>query len=526
MARILGLDIGPLTVRGTLVRTAFRSTEVVRYLEVPIAPAGQPMESTPANGGPTEGAGHPEALAHSGSSETNALRAAVETLVAQLDRPPDQVVVALDGREASLRVVELPAGAAKKIAEVLPFELDELVPFEMDEAIVDFQPVDRSETLLRVMAAAVPKERVAQHLASLKAVGVEPVEIAVGAAALDGLVTLVEELDGNEPRALVEIRQDRTEVCVLAGGTCHFARTLTGGLDSIAGGGEALRRELRRTFAAYRATGGPVPERVYLCGDAAHLPDAAVPWLADVVGQEIALLPLPEAPGIEPSLRPCFALATALAGRATHRGKRLNLRRGELAHTRSGGVLRQHARVLAVCGTCVLIAFGYSVWARYTVLSAEREQLRAQLAQITEDIFDEETRSPTRARELLEGGRQTVDPLPKFTAYDVLDAISGAIPPDITHDTRRLTIEIDDETREGRFELQGTVASIAERDTIAANLEAHRCFKEIKPGPTSPGPGNERLNYRLEAEVHCPGDEPVLPDTGRRRRRRSGRGSR
>lgn len=542
MARILGLDIGPQAVRATLVRTALRSTEVVRYLEAPILPVGTPL--APGMGGVSpsqdavasqnaadqaaanEEASDGGALAPPGPSKVAAVRTALGTLLGQLDRPPEQVIVALDGREASLRIVELPAGAAKKIAEVLPFELDELVPFEMDEAIVDYQPVDRTATLLRVLAAAVPKDRVAQHLAELKEVGVDPVEVAVGAAALDGLVRLVPELEGDEPRVLVEIRQDRTDVCVLVGGTCHFARTLTGGLEAIRSGGETLRRELKRTFAAYRATGAPPPERVYLCGEAARLPDAAIPWLADIVGQEVTLLQLPDAPGADPSLRPSFALATALAGRATHRGKRLNLRRGDLAHTRSGGLLRQHARLLAACAACALLAFGYSVWAQYTVLSEEQEQLRAQLAQVTKDIFDEETRSPVRARELLEGGRQTVDPLPKFTAYDVLDAISAAIPPEITHDTRRLTIEIDDETREGRFELQGTVASIAERDTIAANLEAHRCFTEIKPGPTSPGPGNERLNYRLEAEVHCPGDEPVLPDSGRRRSRRRSRGDR
>ena len=530
MARILGLDIGPRTVRATLVRTALRTTEVVRYLEAHVAPsstptglAADPAMAEPGTGEAPEAPDTPRGLASLPGplpSPEEPLRSAIADLFAQLDRPPDQVIVALDGREASLRVVELPAGAAKKVAEVLPFELDELVPFEMDEAIVDYQPVDRTETLLRVLAAAVPKERVAEYLAELRALSVDPVEVAVGAAALDGLIPLVGELAADEPRALVELRADRTEVCVLAGGTCHFARTLTGGMDQLLAGGEALRRELKRTFAAYRATGGAPFEAVYLCGEAAGASDAALPWLSEILGQEVARLSLPDAPGVEPIVRPAFALATALAGRATTRAKRLNLRRGDLAHTRSSGVLRQHARLLAGAAISVLLAFSYSVWARYTVLGEERQQLRAQLASVTEDIFDEETQSPTRARELLEGGRRTVDPLPKFTAYDVLDAISAAIPPEITHDTRRLTIEIDDETREGRFELQGTVASIAERDTIAANLEAHECITEIKPGPTSPGPGNQRLNYRLEADVHCPGDEPVLPESNRRRRSR------
>ena len=122
----------------------------------------------------------------------------------------------------------------------------------------------------------------------------------------------------------------------------------------------------------------------------------------------------------------------------------------------------------------------------------------------------------------LQSTSTTGEPAAPVTAWDALDAISAAIPQEIQHDARRLTIEIDDESREGRIELQGLVASLAERDTIAANFEAHPCFDEIKPGPTSPGPNNTGLNYRLEATVHCPGDEPIVaPDERRSSRSRN-----
>ena len=202
------------------------------------------------------------------------------------------------------------------------------------------------------------------------------------------------------------------------------------------------------------------------------------------------------------------------------RAKRIDLRQGEFAATQAMGALAANGKLLAIAAVPIALAFFFSIWARWTVLDDERTALREQLAEVTEDVFDERTASPSEARELLEGGRRVADPLPHFTAYDVLDAVSAAIPQEITHDTRRLTIEIDDEAREGRFEIQGIVASIAERDTIAANFEAHECFEEIKRGPTSPGPRNEGLNYRLEATIHCPGDEPVVQEESSRRRRR------
>ena len=498
MARILGIDLGKASVRGTVVRSTLRSTEVVQYLEQPFTPA--------APGEPNEG-----------------LQTAIRELVGAISPPPDQVIAALDGRDASLRVIELPAGAAKRVGDVLPYELDELVPFEIEDAIIDHQPVDRGDTIMRVLATAVPMTRVGHRLSELKELGLDPSELAVGAAALDGLRHLLPELKGDKTQLLLMIDLDHTEVCILQAGACVFARTLVGGTEELRAGGRRLGGDLKRTLASYRASGGSALDEVFVGGEAALYPDSILPWVSELTGQEAHVLALPDSPGADPSVRPRFTTSTALAGRAVSRSRRLDLRQGEFAHTKAMSALRQHTRLIAVCAACILVSFVFSTWARYSVLADERDRLQEQLLEVTDDAFGEGTRSPTQARELLAGGRQSADPLPRFTAYDVLDAVSAAVPPDIKHDTRRLNIEVDDVQREGRFELQGTVASIAERDTIAANFEAHECFTEINRGPTSPGPRNEGLNYRLEATVHCPGDEPIIADERSSRRRRSRR---
>lgn len=558
MARILGLDIGRSALRAVLVRTSMRHVEMDRFIEVPLAPATDPQ-------------GRAEALA-----------AGLAELVAIVARPADEVIVALDGREGSLRVVELPAGAAKRIGEVLPFELNDVLPFETADAVVDHQPIDKSDTILRVLAAAAPRARVETLLAELKASAIDPKEIAVGAAALDGLRHLVPELNAPGPLMVVCIGVDRTDVCVLEKGACTFARTTDGGVELLSRGQQVqLASSLKRTLAAYRAAGHPPPSRAYLGGDAAQHADSMLPWLQEALGIEASLVAVPDrrepatkrkpgaaaqpadalateandgsaesagsaadratvsagsgadraaeeltlgAPAIPSasSERAKFAFAAALAARVATRGKRLDLRQGPLAYTKAMGSLRSQGKRIAIAAAPVLVAFLFATWARHAVLDDERERLQAQLAEVTREVFDEETRDPAAARALLEGGRRIADPIPKFTAWDALDAISAAIPQEIQHDARRLTIEIDDESREGRIELQGLVASLAERDTIAANFEAHPCFDEIKPGPTSPGPNNTGLNYRLEAEIHCPGDEPIVaPDERRSSRSRN-----
>ncbi|MEM1415175.1 MAG: hypothetical protein AAGH15_09755 [Myxococcota bacterium] len=181
--------------------------------------------------------------------------------------------------------------------------------------------------------------------------------------------------------------------------------------------------------------------------------------------------------------------------------------------------MRDNARLIAIAAAAVLLSFAFATYARWATLSAEQEELRAQLGEVTEAVFDTRTTSPTRAKELLEGGSSASDPLPRFTAYDALEAISAAVPPEVVHDTRRLIVEIDDVAREGRFEIQGVVPSIAERDTIVAALEAHECFQDVDKGPTS-NAGDDKLSYRLEVTIGCPGDAPAEgEDEGRRRGR-------
>jgi hypothetical protein len=168
-------------------------------------------------------------------------------------------------------------------------------------------------------------------------------------------------------------------------------------------------------------------------------------------------------------------------------------------------------RLLAVCLTAIVLSFAISLLARYRVARAEHEQLTASLAEVSRDLLGEEARSALHARELLTAGPRIDDPLPRFDAYDVLEAISESIPTDIQHDTRRLLIEIDDSGDEGRFEIQGTVGSIAERDRLVDQLQSHRCFADVEKGSISTAV-EDRKDYKIVVKVEC---ADVDPDEGK-----------
>lgn len=478
MSLVLGLEITPRVVRGAFLKTALRGSELECYAEAPIA---RPSES---------------------QSEADVLREAISKVMAQASRPPDRIIAALDGEAASLRLIDLPAGVEKKIAEVLPGELEAVLPFDIEDAVVDYQIVGRGDTTIQLMTVAAPRENVSERLRQLQDAGADPRELAVGAAAFDGLAGLIGESLADRTVLVIDVGSVCTDFAVLMNGQCTFARTLSGGMDLVESGRRAqLGAALQRTLASYKAQRAEEPSIILLSGETAPM-ETARQWLSEQLGIECGTVPVPRAVGADDDTAPKFAKAAALAARAITRKKHLDLRQGEFASKAAAGEIRKHLRLIAVCVAAVLLSAIVSLGARYRVASAEHEALMDKLAEVSQDLLGEEARSALYARELLVAGPRIDDPLPRFDAYDVLEAISESIPADIPHDTRRLLIEIDDDGVTGRFEIQGTVGSIAERDRLVEELQSHRCFADVEKGSISTAVG-DRKDYKVTVKVEC-----------------------
>jgi general secretion pathway protein L len=479
VAITLGIDIAQRSIRGVLLRTGMRSMEIERYVEVPV-PAIE-----------------------AGAAHENVLHAAVRDLFAQLGQSPDNVIAAIDGARASLRVVSIPVAAKKRAAEVLPFELDPLLPFPIEESLVDYQEVHTTGTEVSLLAAAVPESVVQETIDALGRLEIQPRELAVGAAALDGLSPFISQ-PPDEAWLMLHLDVQSCDVCVLRGGACELARTLDEGLEGLSTRPAGFRNALSQTIMKYRADGGPLISKVLLMGEG-----SADPRLADFLGQELNLsvervaLPRPKTSQVEPS--PIFGKALALAGRTVRRGKRLDLRRGRFALPRGVSQLREYALLAACCALALILSYSFRVWAEYRVLGEERDALQEKLAKVTEQHFGESTKSPKRARELLEGGGASKDPLPRFDALRALGAISAAVPLTVTHDTRKLEISLDETGQTGSFELQGQLADLTARDQVADALDGHECIEQLERGKTSTVPGQERKSYTLSGTIACPG---------------------
>ena len=148
----------------------------------------------------------------------------------------------------------------------------------------------------------------------------------------------------------------------------------------------------------------------------------------------------------------------------------------------------------------------FSLKARQALLADEQQALRTELATRDQERLRRDDQRPGAGRSAREEPESLTDPLPRFDAYDALAAVSAAIAPEITHEVRRLMLEVADEKREGRMELQGALDSLSQRDQIVSQLGNHPCFHEIELGKTTPVANQNRINYQIEAVLQCPGE--------------------
>lgn len=478
MARFLGLDIEPTALRAAVVRTSFRKAEIELYVHVPLEQA----TDSPAR--------DPE------------VRDAITNVIRRIGSPPDSVICAVSGRLVSLRSLTLPKAAEKRIAEVLPFELESVLPFDVSEAIIDHQRIAGDDKSTNFIVAAVLESQLEPVVRDFERYQLNPRELCPAPLYLEELVALLSP-EGN--RLFVELRRESTEVAMIEDGRCTMTRTLWSGFSSWANDPDQLLRNLKQTLVSFRANGAETPSELMLLGEgtsSGQLVDA----LRETLDLPVTIAEFPEASSAQgQAADPAFARALGLARRGLHPGHRINLRRGRFSPHQAAGQLARYGNLLGACAVALLVSAMFALKAHQSLLLDEQVRLQNQLAATTREIFGTPASSVAGA-ELLLKNAHSHGPLPRFDALDALSVVSESVAPEIKHEVRRLRIEVGDDKREGRLELQGMLGSIEERDAIAQKLDEHPCFSDVEKGKTSSARGDGEINYQLEAIVRCPGE--------------------
>ncbi|HEY8926878.1 MAG TPA: pilus assembly protein PilM, partial [Polyangia bacterium] len=298
-----------------------------------------------------------------------------------------------------------------------------------------------------------------------------------------------------------------------------------------------LVREVRQTLASFRAAVHKEVGVLLLAGGAARQPGLAA-FLEDELGLPVAFLPVPNTPeaagraGLAaavalspvergedgdaadevsetalttrvpaaPTESSSFALATTIAFAAIRGGREIDLRRGPFVYSASFSILRQKAPHLALLAGALLLAAGFDVFAALSNLNDERKGLDARLKTATQELLGQPRTDAKEVTQLLRKGfKEELAPVPRATAYDLLDQISKKVPSDdeIVLDITELDI------RPKKTFIKGTVDSATAVDEIAEKLKEIDCYEDVTKGTVTEVSGDAK-QFTLSVASKCP----------------------
>ncbi len=319
----VGLDIGQTGLKAVRFRRRLSGRESVEYFHHPM-PFGRPEDLEPAR--------------------------RVHTLRGFLWQhglyATDRLVTAIPCQDLFVRTLTFPFRDSAKLAQVVPFEVENLVPMPLEdlaigsivlppghEAAGDSGPKKNSE----VLVTAAPKDKVAEHLKFLAQADVEPSAINVDAMALYSVSEYLRKSGAQVPRdlAIVDIGASKTTLCLVHEGRPVVLRTIVWGgnqltkalaVRSACSFAEAERRkramavpqveawlepllkELRVTMHAYEGGDRGKLTHCWVSGGGAKLRD-----IGGYVAQQMGLYPVGPRQGFGANAPRAFSVAFGLA---------------------------------------------------------------------------------------------------------------------------------------------------------------------------------------------------------------------
>ena len=274
-----------------------------------------------------------------------------------------------------------------------------------------------------------------------------------------------------------------------------------------------LVREIRQTLASFRAASKETIDAVQITGGTGRLKglpqfleaELGLPVRFLAVRSSAEMKPVTkieddDGPVVEADESSSYALGTAIALAASRGGKEIDLRRGPFLYRASFSVLRQKALHLTVLIVGMLIAIGMDVSAAFSNLGSERKDLDQQLKTATQELLGQPN-DDAKAVTLLvsKGFKEELAPLPKATAFDLLDQISRKVPSD---DEIKLDImELD--IRPKKTFIKGTVDSAAAVDEIGAKLKEIDCYEDVSKGAITEVSGGGK-QFTITINSKCP----------------------
>jgi general secretion pathway protein L len=517
MKSVVSVDLGSTTLKVLELRGTWKGFEVVKTAErrLPTDPGAACAPETTAQ--------------------------ALSELLSAHAIKPTHVVSAIPAQSTFVRNLPLPFRDARKIREVLKFEIEPHIPYPVEEVIVDFAKVRDLDTGgCEVLAVAVSKKALVDHLHILELAGLTPEVVDWEIfGELNSYLAWRPQV-GSGPVVLINLGATKTTVKVIQDGSVRFARSIVRGgnaltesirqhltltsaqaevlklsdrdrdrasiaetIDTFLG---MLAKEIDHTLLAYntRANAEPVQEIVLLGGGAA-LPEA-VPFFEAHYGLPTMLFDMdqrlfPPSPlSLQPQAGLVMPVAFGLASRQlSRRAPGLDFRQEEFALHKSYEEIR--GQLLSIGGMVALLV-GLALFDLYYHLRTKEAQLAALQHQV-EAIFQATFPEVRRVSNAVGQGQEKLREIEaNLKGVGSLSGLQGSAL-EMLRELARLTpqglpVKITDLTisTEG-ISISGETQSFDGVDTLKKAYAASPYFEEIKMFPARAGTTGKGVEFKL-----------------------------
>ena len=174
----------------------------------------------------------------------------IKSLLQEMDiYPPKNVVVSISGKDAAVRLLNLPPlgdRKAKDVEEMIRYELMMHLPVNIEQMGYDYQIVENSDIGTKILTAGAKRSVLNRLLKLLSLAGVYPDAVTTSSFMLFN--ALAEKKIGNDRIGLVCLREPDGDAVVCEDGNLVYARSFA---FQSSGEKEQVIRELHNSFDTY-----------------------------------------------------------------------------------------------------------------------------------------------------------------------------------------------------------------------------------------------------------------------------------
>ncbi len=457
-----------------------------------------------------------------------------------------QIVTALPCQDVFVRTLSFPFRDATKLAEIVPFEMENLIPMPLEDVTVGslLLPARESQEGTAkakgsdVLVTAAPKTKIAEHLRFMNSADLSPSAITVDGMALFSVSQFLKEEGAQVPgdMAIIDVGASKTTLClvhegrpvllrtVLWGGNhlthalavryaCSFAeaerRKRTIAVQEIDAWLEPVLKELRVSLHAYEGTVHQRLTHCWVSGGGSKLKE-----LSGHMAHQLGLLPVGPRQGFGANCPRAFSIAFGLAihpnivrprwkARRTGPSLALDFTAGADTASAAADVSKQDRRLAFWGGLILAVLAIVDLSVRVVLKDSTVKDLRSGLQAQYEQTFGQ----GASFGEELDQARFRVSQLEKslsivdgksYNALAGLAELVKHVPPGVQLKIRELTID------GASVHLEGETTTFDAVEKINQAFVADETLRDVSISDTRVGAVPNQVVFRLSYTVQRP----------------------